>query len=94
MDHNQIIIKPVITEKASALAEQNKYVFKIANSATRKDVKKAIEEIYKVKVLKANFITVKSRGRRKGQIKGKSAEWKKAIMTLKKGDKIEIFEGA
>jgi len=93
MDHNQIIVKPVITEKATALVEKGKYSFRVSLEATRLEVKKAIEKIYKVKVLKVNFIMVKSRKRRRGRVSGFSARWKKAIVTLKKGDKIEVFEG-
>ncbi|MFC1651720.1 50S ribosomal protein L23 [Patescibacteria group bacterium] len=93
MDHNRIIIKPVITEKATALAEKSKYTFRVPLKVTRLEIKKAIEKIYKVKVLKVNFIMVKSRKRRRGRVSGFSARWKKAIVTLKKGDKIEIFEG-
>ena len=93
MNYNQVVIKPVITEKATALAEKGKYVFRVSLKATPLEVKGAIEKIYKVKVLKVNFIMVKSRKRKRGRISGFSSRWKKAIVTLKKGDKIEIFEG-
>jgi large subunit ribosomal protein L23 len=93
MDYQQVILKPIITEKATALAEQGKYVFKVTSFVTKAVVKQAIEKIYKVKVTRVNFILVRSRLRRRGRIQGKSTQWKKAVVTLKKGDKIELFEG-
>ena len=93
MDYQRTIVKPIITEKATALAEKNKYTFRVSDKVKPVLVKKAIEAIYKVKVIKVNCLKVKSRLRRRGRIQGKSAGFKKAVVTLKKGDKIELFEG-
>lgn len=88
-----ILIKPVISEKSIAAIEANKYLFKVAKSANKQEIKKDIEANYKVNVTKVNVLVVKSeekliRGRFPSKIKG----WKKAIVTIKKGQKIADFE--
>ncbi len=93
MDFNQVIVKPMITEKATSLGEKAKYTFRVLNNAAPHVIKKAIEATYKVKVLKVNCLRVKPRLRHRGRIIGKSSGFKKAIVTLKKGDKIELFGG-
>ncbi len=94
MDLSQVIIKPMVTEKATALGEKRKYIFRVFDNATPQLVKQAIETIYKVKVIKVNCLRVKPRQRRRGRITGRSSGFKKAIVTLRKGDKIEVYEGA
>lgn len=89
----KILIRPMITEKAMAMAAGSKYVFEVATSANKHQVSQSIKEIYKVDVVKVNAIRIKSeekliRGRYKATIKAK----KKVIVTLKKGQKIEGFE--
>ena len=84
---------PVITEKATILSDQNKTVFKVDNSANKKIIKKNIEKIYKVKVLKINILKVKSKEK---VIRGKKSTktgYKKAIVTLKKGQSIDLTSG-
>ena len=84
---------PVITEKATILSDQNKTVFKVDNSADKKIIKKNIEKIYKVKVLKINILKVKSKEK---VIRGKKSSktgYKKAIVTLKKGQSIDLTSG-
>lgn len=88
-----IIIKPVVSEKSVANMEHNKYTFKVDLKANKIDIKKAIEEIFKVKVLDVKTMIVKGKMKRMGRYQGKRPDWKKAIVTLKEGDKIEIFEG-
>ncbi|MDK2823778.1 MAG: large subunit ribosomal protein [Clostridia bacterium] len=88
-----IIIKPVVSEKSVANMEHNKYTFKVDLKANKIDIKKAIEEIFKVKVLDVKTMIVKGKMKRMGRYEGKRPDWKKAIVTLKEGDKIEIFEG-
>jgi len=80
----------VITEKMSMLGPYNKYAFKVDSHANKIDIKKAIEEVYKVKVKKVNTIKIKGKKRRVRWQEGRTAGWKKAIVTLKPGDKIEI----
>ena len=89
-----IIIKPVITEQSMEATEEKKYVFQVANDANKIEIKKAIEEIFKVKVQSVNTINVKGKEKRMGVHVGKTAAYKKAIVTLTAESKpIEIFEG-
>lgn len=89
-----IILKPVITEKSMAGIPSKKYTFKVASDATKVDVAKAVEELFKVKVAKVNTVSVRGQMRRMGRYAGYTAAWKKAIVTLKSDSKpIEFFEG-
>jgi len=92
LDARQIIIKPVITEKAVDLqAEQSKYTFKVHQTATKPQIAAAIEEIFSVKVTKVNTLNMTGKPRRVRYKKGKTSDWKKAIVTLAEGDSIEIY---
>ncbi len=85
---------PVITEKATILSEQNKTVFKVHKTANKKTIKKNIEKIFKVNVIKVNIINLKSKTKLKqGKLSTKSG-YKKAIVTLKKGQSIDLSSGA
>ena len=87
------IRQPIITEKATILSEQNKTVFKVHSSATKKNIKKNIEKLFKVKVIKVNIINTKKKKKlRQGRISTKSG-YKKAIITLKKGQSIDLTTG-
>lgn len=96
MDARDIIISPVITERTTELLEQNKYTFKVALKANKVQIKKAIEEIFGVKVKKVNTMRVPGKRTRRGisYRYGRTPEWKKAIVTLTDDSKpIPIFEG-
>ena len=93
MNSNDIIIKPVISEKSTGMMEDNKYVFKVAYDSNKLMVKLAVKEIFGVTPEKVNIINVRGKNRRLRYRMGKRSAWKKAIVTLKAGDKIEIFEG-
>lgn len=84
---------PLLSEKSTFLSESNKYVFRVKKNATKNLIKKAIEGIYNVKVLKVNIIHKPAKKRRLGKSEGFKSGFKKAVVTLKKGDKINIFEG-
>ncbi len=91
-----IIKKPVITEKATSLTEKNgAYTFKVELTATKPQIKKAVEDMYNVSVVSVNTMIVKgkkkSRSTRAGLISGKTSDYKKAIVVLKEGDKIDFF---
>lgn len=95
MEPNKIILQPVISEKSIAQAENGIYSFKVFVDSNKIQVKDAVEKIFKVTVTDVNTIKVKGKARRfgrKGKM-GKMADWKKAIVTLKEGDKIEIMKG-
>ena len=87
------IITPVITEKSTNLSEQNKIVFKINRNANKKNVKKSIEKIFKVNVIKVNIINKKTRTKLTRGRKVKVVGYKKAIITLKKGQSIDLSTG-
>jgi large subunit ribosomal protein L23 len=89
----KLLQQPVITEKATELAELNKYVFGVPMSATKSEVLKTVQNVYGVKPLKINMIKVSGKKIRRGRQFGKTKNWKKAIVTLAVGDKIEIYEG-
>jgi large subunit ribosomal protein L23 len=86
-----IITNPLRTEKGAINQEKfNKYVFKVNTKATKHEIKKAVEEIYKVKVDKVNTTNVFGKWRRVRMIEGRRSDWKKAMVTLKKGEVIEM----
>lgn len=93
MDLYEVIREPVVTEKVTDLTRQNKYAFKVARDASKAQIKAAVEKAFKVTVVKVNVITVPSKPRGFGRVRGHRPAWKKAIVTLKSGDKIEVFEG-
>ena len=88
-----VIIRPVVSEKSVANMENNKYSFRVALDANKIEIKNAVEAIFKVKVLEVNTMVVKGKKKRMRKFEGNRPDWKKAIVTLKEGDKIEIFEG-
>ncbi len=91
---HDIIIRPIITEKSSRLMEMNKYTFEVHPSANKIQIRKAIEEIFKVKVLSVHVLSMKGKPKRMGMFQGKTKSWKKAIVSLADGERIEFFEGA
>jgi large subunit ribosomal protein L23 len=94
-DIYQVIKRPLITEKATFLKEKdNKVAFVVDRAATKAEIKEAVERFLKVKVLKVNVATMQGKTRRVGRTVGKRPDWKKAVVTLRPGDRIEFFEGA
>lgn len=91
---HDIIIRPIVTEKSSSLMEHNKYTFEVHKSANKIQIRQAVEQIFKVKVLSVNTINVKGKPKRMGTSVGTSRSWKKAIVSLPEGQRIEFFEGA
>lgn len=94
MDARDVIKKPVVSEKSYDLLADNKYTFYVNPAANKIQIKKAVEEIFKVTVLNVNTLNVKGKEKRMGRAVGRTNDRKKAIVTLKEGDKIEVFEGA
>ena len=89
-----IIVRPIITEKTSRQMELGQYTFEVLPKANKIEIRKAVEEVFKVKVVKVNTIQVRSKPKRMGACLGRSRSWKKAVVTLAKGEKIAFFEGA
>lgn len=89
----RVLVKPLITEKATDLAVQNKYVFKVEMDATKQEIKKAIEDVYGIRPQAVHTIKVLGKQRRYGRVRGRTSDWKKAVVTLEPGEKLEIVEG-
>ncbi len=89
----RVLRRPLITEKNSALQAQGKYAFKVATEANKEQIKQAVEKAFKVTVTGVNVMTVPGKRRRMRGREVMSPSWKKALVTLKPGDKIELFEG-
>ncbi|MDD5475654.1 MAG: 50S ribosomal protein L23 [Syntrophales bacterium] len=95
MELYSVLKRPLITEKSTILREgANAYVFEIERSATKVDVRRAVEKIFKVVVTDVRTVNMRGKKKRHGRIIGRRNHWKKAIVTLAPGNSIEIFEGA
>jgi large subunit ribosomal protein L23 len=93
MNAHRIIVRPLITEKNTNLMAFNKYCFEVDRYATKPQIKQAIESIFNVTVTKVHTMNMRGKLRRRGRQFGYTADWKKAIVTLAEGDRIELFEG-
>jgi len=94
MDMYQVVIKPLVTEKGTMmLSEGNWVTFKVHPDANKIEVREAIQKIFSVSVLQVNTQIVRGKRKRFGKTMGQSKAWKKAMVQLKEGDKIEVFEG-
>ena len=87
-----IIIKPLVTEKSTSLMAEDKYTFIVAPNANKIEIKQAIEKLFDVKVLKVNTLVDRGKLRRMGHSQGRQPDLKKAVVTLRSGDKIKVFE--
>ncbi|MCK4745011.1 50S ribosomal protein L23 [Candidatus Parcubacteria bacterium] len=90
---HRVLVNPLITEKITDMGVFDKYGFVVAKKANKIEVKKAIQEVYGVKPIAVNMINMKGKKVRSGRVSGKKKDWRKAIVTLKKGEKIEVYEG-
>lgn len=88
-----VLLRPLITEKGTLLAESGKYAFHVAPNANKLQIKEAVETAFDVHVLKVNVMVMPGKERRVGRSKGMTSEWKKAIVTLAEGERIEFFQG-
>jgi large subunit ribosomal protein L23 len=92
MNDYQIITRPLITEKNTSLMELNKYCFEVVRNSSKPQIKRAIENIFKVAVVKVHTMTVRGKLKRRGKQFGYTRSWKKAIVTLAEGNRIELFD--
>ena len=92
-DYRDIIIRPVVTEKSMSLLADDKYTFIVDKRSNKTEIKNAIEDIFKVKVDKVYTLIVKGKPKRMGKFEGRTSDRKKAIISLKPGQKIKLFEG-
>ena len=91
---NEVLLAPVVSEKSYAQIEERKYSFKVHKDAHKTQIRQAVEQLFDVKVVKVNIIKVQAKPKRRGLFKGTRPGWKKAIVQLREGDKIEFFEEA
>jgi large subunit ribosomal protein L23 len=94
MDPRQVIVRPVVSEKSYALMGEGKYTFRVHDRAHKLQIAQAVEEIFEVRVAAVRTSTVKSKPKRRGLHSGRSRSWKKAVVQLAPGERIELFEGA
>ena len=96
LDAFSTIIRPVVSEKSTVLGEQGKYVFEVAPSANKIQIKQAVEQAFagkKVQVASVNILHVPGKTRRRGRTVGMTRAWKKAVVTLRPGQRLDLFEG-
>jgi large subunit ribosomal protein L23 len=94
MHAGQVILAPIVSEKSYAASVRGSYTFRVHNDAHKTQIRQAVEELFEVKVERVNVIKVQAKPKRRGLIKGTRPGWKKAVVQLRAGDSIEIFEGA
>ena len=89
----EILVKPLVSEKSMMMMGENKYSFAVAKDANKIEIKNAVEKLFNVTVLSVNTRTIQGKVNRQGRYEGKRPDVKKAIVTLKAGDQIKVFEG-
>ena len=94
MDARQVVIEPVISEKSYALMAESKYTFRVHDAAHKTQIRAAVEQIFDVHVVAVRTSRVRSKPKRRGLHSGRTRAWKKAIVQLAPGERIEMFEGA
>jgi large subunit ribosomal protein L23 len=93
MDHSQVIIRPVVSEKSYVLATADKYVFRVHPDAHKTQIRQAVEALFEVDVLEVRTMSVKAKPKRRGYTRGSTRTWKKAIVQVGPGQSIPIFQG-
>jgi len=94
MHASQVVLAPIVTEKSYHGAITGTYTFRVHQDAHKTQIRQAIEELFGVHVVRVNILTVKSKPKRRGRIAGIKPGWKKAIVQLREGETIEVFQGA
>ena len=89
----EILVKPLVSEKSMMMMGENKYSFAVAKDANKIEIKNAVEKLFNVTVLSVNTRTIQGKVKRQGRYEGKRPDVKKAIVTMKAGDQIKVFEG-
>ena len=91
---NEVLLAPVVSEKSYSLIADRKYSFRVHPQAHKTQVRQAVEELFNVKVERVNISQVKAKPKRRGMTRGRRPGWKKAVVQIREGETIEIFEGA
>jgi large subunit ribosomal protein L23 len=94
MDARNILIRPVISEKSYALIAEGKYTFRVDDRAHKTQIAQAVEEVFDVQVAAVRTAKVRAKPKRRGLHQGRTRAWKKAVVQLAPGERIELFEGA
>jgi large subunit ribosomal protein L23 len=93
MDHSQVIIRPVVSEKSYVLSALHRYTFRVHHEAHKTQIRQAVEALFDVHVVQVRTSTVKSKPKRRGTTTGRTRSWKKAIVQVRDGESIPIFQG-
>jgi large subunit ribosomal protein L23 len=93
MEHTQVIIRPVVSEKSYVLSAADKYTFRVHPDAHKTQIRQAVESLFGVHVVEVRTMSVKSKPKRRGISRGRTRQWKKAIVQIRPGDSIPIFQG-
>jgi large subunit ribosomal protein L23 len=93
MESSQVIIKPVLSEKSYVLSSAGKYTFRVHPDAHRTQIRQAVESLFDVHVVEVRTLSVKSKPKRRGLVRGRTRSWKKAIVQVAPGESIPIFQG-
>jgi large subunit ribosomal protein L23 len=93
MDHTQVIIRPVVSEKTYVLSAANRYTFRVHADAHKTQIRQAVEALFDVHVVEVRTMSVKPKPKRRGITSGQTRAWKKAIVQLREGENIPIFQG-
>jgi large subunit ribosomal protein L23 len=94
MDARTVIVRPVVSEKSYALIAEGKYTFRVNDRAHKTQIAHAVEEIFDVNVASVRTSKVRAKPKRRGLLQGKTRSWKKAVVQLAPGERIDLFEGA
>ena len=94
MDPSQVVLAPIVSEKSYEGSTRGTYTFRVHPDAHKTQIRQAVEELFDVKVRRVNVIKVQAKPKRRGMFRGSRPGWKKAVVQLRAGDTIEIFEGA
>jgi large subunit ribosomal protein L23 len=93
MDQSHVIIRPVVSEKSYVLAAANRYTFRVHEHAHKTQIRQAVEELFDVHVVEVRTMSVKSKPKRRGTTRGRTRSWRKAIVQVRQGETIPVFQG-
>jgi large subunit ribosomal protein L23 len=93
MEHTQVIIRPVVSEKSYVLASADRYTFRVHPDANKTQIRQAVEALFEVDVVEVRTMSVKSKPKRRGHTSGRTRSWKKAVVQIKPGQQIPVFQG-
>jgi large subunit ribosomal protein L23 len=93
MEHTQVIIRPVVSEKSYVLASADRYTFRVHPDANKTQIRQAVEALFEVDVVEVRTMSVKSKPKRRGYTSGRTRSWKKAVVQVKPGQQIPVFQG-